>query len=101
MAMKNTSKFGNSFPRPLRDNPFAAEANVSGGAPIGRRKSEAALLGFLVFSVWNFVALLVLFSLIEWNLSVIRTLGVAVLLSLWQSVAYGVFYARSRHGMVG
>ena len=91
--MKNSKKMGSSFPRPLRDNPFAAEARISGGAPSG---GGAALLGFLIFSVWNFLTLLGVSALANWNLSVLRTLGIASLLTLWLVITFSLLNASKR-----
>ena len=91
--MKNSQKMNNSFPRPLRDNPFIAETKISSGAKSG---GAPALLGFLIFSVWNFLTLLGVSELAQWNLSVLRTLGVASLFTLWLVVTYALLNASKR-----
>jgi hypothetical protein len=93
--MKNTKKFSQSFPRALQNEPFSRNPK-NGGAQTGG-DAAATVLGFLVLAVWNFFAISIVIPLIEWNLSVMRTAGLAVVLSLWQSVNYGVLYARSKH----
>lgn len=64
---------------------------ISSGAPARR---GVALLGFLCFVAWNFLAIRTLFALAEWNLSVWRSLGVATLVSWWLVVTYALLNAR-------
>jgi len=94
--MKNSKKISDSFPRALRENPFANSATISRGAKTGRRTGVGVLLGFLIFSAWNFLALRTLLGLVEWNLSVFRCAGVAVLASFWLVITYALLNARSK-----
>jgi len=91
--MKNSQKSGNYFPRPLRDYPFDVEKRISGGA---QTRGSASVLGFLIFSLWNFLTLLGVSALTDWNLSVLRTLGVASLLTLWLVTTYSLLNASKR-----
>lgn len=88
--MKNSKKFSGSFPRPLRDDPFIQK---NSGAPTS---SGGAFIGFLFFSAWNFLTLLGVSTLGKWNLSVLRTLGVASLLTLWLVITYSLLNASKR-----
>jgi len=91
--MKNSHKSGNYFPRPLRDYPFDSENRISSGA---QTRGGASVLGFLIFSLWNFLTLLGVSVLTNWNLSVLRILGVASLLTLWVVTAYSLLSASKR-----
>lgn len=91
-SMKNSGKAGNSFPRPLRDSGFGNQ-NFSGAQMKKENRRGSAFIGFMIFSVWNFLTLFALFALLQWSVSALRTLGVAVLLALWQSVLFGVSHA--------
>jgi len=102
MTMKNTSKFTGGFPRPLRDDSFIQKNNgaqnwkANSGALTRRRTVGVVSLGFLLFSAWNFLALRTLLGLVEWNLSVFRCAGVAVLASFWLVVTWSLLNARSK-----
>ena len=80
----------------MRENRFAAQDRFSRGASPRKPRSGGAILGFLIYSAWNFLALRSVLALIEWELSVFRTAGLAVALALWHMVIYGIFYAQKK-----
>jgi len=94
--MKNSHKSKNFFPRAIKDFPFEQKKIISSGAQIKKNKSGGVLLGFLFFSAWNFLALRTLLGLVEWDLSVFRCAGVAVLASFWLVVTWSLLNARSK-----
>jgi len=96
--MKNSKKIGDSFPRALRENHFATSGAISRGAQTDRRTGVGVLLGFLLFSAWNFLALLTLSTLTEWNLSLLRCAGIAVLVTLWLVSTNALLNAGKRVG---
>jgi len=97
--MKNSKKISDSFPRALRESPFIVTSGaISRGAQTERRTGVGGLLGFLIFSAWNFLMFLTLSTLTEWNLSLLRCAGIAVLVTLWLVSTYALLNAGKRVG---
>jgi len=94
--MKDSYKSKNFFPRAIRDFPFEQKKIISSGAQTRKNKNGGVLVGFLFFSVWNFLALRTLLKLAEWNLSLLRSVAVALLVSLWLVVTYSLLNPHTR-----
>ena len=80
----------------MRENHFASQNRFSGGAPARKPRSAGVILSLLIYSAWNFLALRSVLALIEWELSVFRVAGVAVIIALWHLVIHGILYAKGK-----